>query len=125
MVGFAGTVGVVGLHAEQRDGLAEPAATGAASNALAFEVVLAFGERRRVDADNEPDLFWALRGGGGRGAVVVAALLALHPLPAVSGGMLAWPVDQTSDVLAAFRALTGAPTRSAPPSGTSSCRRWT
>jgi hypothetical protein len=109
VLGFAGTVGVVGLTLSGGTGWLSRRHGLAASNALAFDVVLASGERRPVDADNESDLFWALRGGGGRGAVVVAAELALHPLPAVSGGMLAWPLDQTGDVLAAFRALTGAP----------------
>ena len=109
VLGFAGTVGVVGLTLSGGTGWLSRRHGLAASNALAFDVVLASGERRRVDADNEPDLFWALRGGGGRGAVVVAAELALHPLPAVSGGMLAWPSEQAGEVLAAFRALTGAP----------------
>ncbi len=109
VLGFAGTVGVVGLTLSGGTGWLSRRHGLAASNALAFDVVLASGEQRRVDADNEPDLFWALRGGGGRGAVVVAAELALHPLAAVSGGMLAWPVEQAADVLSAFRALTGAP----------------
>ncbi len=109
VLGFAGTVGVVGLTLSGGTGWLSRRHGLAAANALAFDVVLASGERRRVDADSEPDLFWALRGGGGRGAVVVAAELALHPLAAVSGGMLAWPVEQAADVLAAFRALTGAP----------------
>jgi len=108
VLGFAGTVGVVGLTLSGGTGWLSRRHGLAASNALAFDVVLASGERRRVDADNEPDLFWALRGGG-RGAVVVAAELALHPLAAVSGGMLAWPAEQAADVLAAFRKLTGAP----------------
>ena len=109
VLGFAGTVGVVGLTVSGGTGWLSRRHGLAASNASSFDVVLASGERRRVDADNEPDLFWALRGGGGRGAVVVAAELALHPLAAVSGGMLAWPVEQAGDVLAGFRALTGAP----------------
>jgi FAD/FMN-containing dehydrogenase len=109
VLGFAGTVGVVGLTLSGGTGWLSRRHGLAASNALAFDVVLASGERRRVDADSERDLFWALRGGGGRGAVVTAVELALHPLSAVSGGMLAWPAEQTAEVLAAFRALTGAP----------------
>ena len=82
----------------------------AASNARAFDVVLASGERARVDAEHEPELFWALRGGGGRGAVVVAVELDVYPIPAVSGGMIAWPAERAAEVLAAFRELgAGAP----------------
>ena len=124
VLGFAGTVGVVGLTLSGGTGWLSRRHGLAASNASAFDVVLASGERRRVDADNEPDLFWALRGGGGRGAVVVAAELALHPLAAVSGGMLAWPVEQAADVLAAFRALTGAPDALAAAFRYLELRRW-
>src|SRR5262249_46659293 len=82
----------------------------ACNGARAFEVVLASGERARVDAEHEPDLFWALRGGGGRGAVVTALELAVHPLPAVSAGMLAWPAGRAADVLEQFgRWTAGAP----------------
>jgi hypothetical protein len=78
----------------------------AASNVTALEVVLASGERRRVSADSEPDLFWALRGGGGRSAIVTSLELRAHRLPELYGGMLVWPSERSGDVLALFRDLT-------------------
>ena len=72
----------------------------------AFEVVLASGERLRVDADHEPELFWALRGGGGRFAVVTALELEAHPVPEASAGMLAWPAERAAEVLEQFRRWT-------------------
>jgi hypothetical protein len=78
----------------------------AANNVSGLEVVLASGERKRVDADNEPDLFWALRGGGGRSAIVTSLELRAHRLPALYGGMLVWPAERVHDVLGLFRELT-------------------
>jgi FAD/FMN-containing dehydrogenase len=53
----------------------------AANSVLAIEVVTADGRLRRVDHENDPDLFWALRGGGGSFGVVTAMEIALHPYP--------------------------------------------
>src|SRR6185503_19834642 len=72
----------------------------------AFEVVVASGERLRVDADHEPELFWALRGGGGRFAVVTALELEAYPVPEVSSGLLAWPAERAAEVLEQFRRWT-------------------
>jgi FAD/FMN-containing dehydrogenase len=107
VLGFATTVGVTGLVVSGGTGWLSRRHGLAASNARAFDVVLASGEQARVDAEHEPELFWALRGGGGRGAVVVAVELELHPLPAVSGGLLAWPAERAAEVLGAFQALGG------------------
>ena len=53
----------------------------AANNVLAIELVTADGAHRRVDADNEPELFWALRGGGGTFGVVTAIEFRLFASP--------------------------------------------
>ncbi|MEE2037091.1 FAD-binding oxidoreductase [Nocardiopsis sp. CT-R113] len=58
----------------------------AADSVRAFEVVDAEGERARVDAVSDPDLFWALRGGGGDFAVVTAMEFDLYPAPELYGG---------------------------------------
>jgi FAD/FMN-containing dehydrogenase len=71
----------------------------AAGGVRAVEVVTADGEARRVDASHEPDLFWALRGGGGRFAIVTALELALHPIGEVTAGMVAWPAEHAGEVL--------------------------
>ncbi len=67
---------------------------------LGAEVVTADGTLHTVDADHEPDLFWAIRGGGGNVGVVTRFRFRLHPLPAFYGGMLALPA--TPDAIAGF-----------------------
>ena len=60
---------------------------------LAAEVVTADGDLLRADEDTHPDLFWALRGGGGNFGVVTRLQLRLHPIDQVVGGMLLLPAD--------------------------------
>ena len=60
-------------------------------NLLAADVVTADGELLRADADTNPDLFWAIRGGGGNFGVVTRFLYQLHDLPGIVGGMLFLP----------------------------------
>ncbi|HXF73778.1 MAG TPA: FAD-binding oxidoreductase [Actinomycetota bacterium] len=67
---------------------------------LAAEVVTAEGERLVVDEDHHPDLFWALRGGGGNFGVVTRLRYRLHELPGVVGGILVLPA--TPEVVASF-----------------------
>ena len=77
-----------------------------ASNVEAFEVVLADGRQVRADASSEPDLFWALRGGGGSFGIVTAVELRLFPIAEVYAGLLWWPADAGRQVLQAWRQLT-------------------
>ncbi|MGZ4272022.1 MAG: FAD-binding oxidoreductase [Solirubrobacteraceae bacterium] len=67
---------------------------------LAAEVVTADGRLRRVDAQTEPELFWALRGGGGNFGVVTRLKYRLHPVDTVVGGLLVLPA--TPEVVAGF-----------------------
>ena len=67
---------------------------------LAADVVTADGRLLRADAENEPDLFWAIRGGGGNFGVATRFLFRLHRLEAVTGGMLVLPA--TPEVVASF-----------------------
>ncbi len=69
---------------------------------LAAEVVTADGRVLMVDESNHPDLFWAIRGGGGNFGVLTRVRLRLHPLPSVTGGILLLPA--TADVVAGFMA---------------------
>jgi FAD/FMN-containing dehydrogenase len=78
----------------------------AANSVLAIEVVTADGRLRRVDHDNDPDLFWALRGGGGSFGVVTAMEIALYPLPELYAGAMWWPWDRSSEVMHAWREWT-------------------
>ena len=77
-------------------------------NLLAAEVVTADGSIVRTDADHDPDLFWAIRGGGGNLGVVTRFRYRLHEVPGIVGGMLLLPA--TPAVIAGFiRAATEAP----------------
>jgi FAD/FMN-containing dehydrogenase len=69
---------------------------------LAADVVTADGEIRRVDAETEPDLFWAIRGGGGNFGVATRFRFRLHELDTVVGGMLMLPA--TVETIAGFMA---------------------
>jgi FAD/FMN-containing dehydrogenase len=72
----------------------------------AVEIVTADGEHRRVDRDNEPDLFWAVRGGGGAFGVVTAIEFSLLPLTEVYAGILWFPVERAAEILRAYREWT-------------------
>jgi FAD/FMN-containing dehydrogenase len=78
----------------------------AADSVLAFDVVTAGGERARVTADTDPDLFWALRGGGGDFALVTAVEFRLHPAPSLYGGRVMWPGHTAREVFDAFLEVT-------------------
>jgi FAD/FMN-containing dehydrogenase len=74
----------------------------AANSVTAIELVTADGELRRVDARNEPELFWALRGGGGNFGVVTALEFDLYPVSEVYAGVLFFPYERSSEVLHAW-----------------------
>jgi FAD binding domain len=82
----------------------------ACNRVAAIELVTADGEGRTVDAETEPDLFWALRGGGGGYAVVVALHVELVPVSEAYAGALLFPPELAADGLRAYRDWTvGAP----------------
>jgi FAD/FMN-containing dehydrogenase len=72
----------------------------------AVELVDAAGAERRVDADNDPELFWALRGGGGDFGIVTALEFELLPIAEVFAGALFFPIERTGEVLHAWHAWT-------------------
>jgi hypothetical protein len=72
-------------------------------NLLAAEVVTADGKSRRASATEEPDLFWALRGGGGNFGVATAFEYRLHPVTEILGGLVLHPLDQAREVLRFYR----------------------
>ena len=77
---------------------------GFATNAVrAIELVTADGDLVRADADHAPDLFWALRGGGGNFGVVTAIEFSLFPVAQVYAGSLFWPIERAPEVFAAWR----------------------
>ncbi len=100
--GIISTTGVGGLtlggglgHLTRKCGLS-------IDNLLDADIVLADG-RRRADADENPDLFWAIRGGGGNFGVVTSFTFRLHDVSTVVAGPTFWDVDQTAEVLSAYR----------------------
>jgi FAD/FMN-containing dehydrogenase len=102
IVGFgdAGTVGISGItlgggvgYLARKHGLS-------IDSLLAVELVTANGQQLLADAANHPELFWALRGGGGNFGVVTRLKFQLHPLPAFTGGMLVLPA--TASTIAGF-----------------------
>jgi FAD binding domain/Berberine and berberine like len=80
----------------------------AASHVTAIEVVTADGRLVRADRDSEPDLFWALRGGGGSFGLVTALEFRLFPINEVYAGILWYPIGRGAEVLHAWRELTQA-----------------
>ncbi len=90
----------------------------AANSILAIELVTADGRLRRVDADHDAELFWALRGGGGSFGVVTAMELALYPYSQMYAGAMFWPWERSAEVLHAWREWT----KTAPDEATTSAR---
>ena len=78
----------------------------AAHSIVGIDLVDPSGERRWVTAASNPDLFWALRGGGGDFGIAVALEIALHPAPHVYGGRLMWPIEMAWPVLSTFAKVT-------------------
>ena len=78
----------------------------AANNVEAIELVTADGRWLRADREHEPDLFWALRGGGGNFGVVTAIEIRLFPISVVYAGLLWWPIERGREVMHAWHALT-------------------
>jgi len=75
----------------------------ATNSVLAVELVTADGRLVRADRENEPDLFWAVRGGGGSFGIVTAIEFALYPLTEVYAGWLMWPLERAQEILTAWR----------------------
>ncbi|MBV9944352.1 MAG: FAD-binding oxidoreductase [Solirubrobacterales bacterium] len=101
--GIISTTGVGGLtlggglgHLTRKCGLT-------IDNLLEAEVVLASGECVRASADEHPDLYWAIRGGGGNFGVVTSFLFRLHEVGTIVGGPTFWPVEQSAEVLEVYR----------------------
>ena len=75
----------------------------ASDNLLAVELVTAEGDVLRADAGSHPDLFWALRGGGGNFGVATTFTYRLHPVETVVGGLIAHPISAAADLLRFYR----------------------
>lgn len=101
--GIISTTGVGGLtlgggfgYLSRRYGLS-------CDNLVSADVVTADGRFVTASRDEHPDLFWALRGGGGNFGVVTSFEFQLHPVSTVYGGLIFYPVEQTEQILRTFR----------------------
>jgi hypothetical protein len=75
----------------------------ACNSIVAIEVVTADGRLVRAGHESEPDLFWALRGGGGSFGAVTAVELTLFPVAEIYAGCLFWPIERATEILNAWR----------------------
>lgn len=97
------TVGIGGFTLSGGIGYLNRAHGLAVDNLLGADVVLADGQRVHADERSEPDLFWALRGGGGNFGVATQLHLRLHPVNTVIGGPMLWALEDTERILALYR----------------------
>ena len=75
-------------------------------NVISMQMVSAEGRLLTASAEENPDLFWALRGGGGNFGVVTSFVYRAYPVETVLGGLIAWPRDAARDVLRFYRDFT-------------------
>ena len=102
LAGSSPDVGVVGYSLGGGIGWLAREHGMATNSILAAEIVTADGRHVRTDADHDPELFWALRGGGGNFGVVTALEFRLYPVATVYAGMLAWPVERGAEIMKAW-----------------------
>jgi FAD/FMN-containing dehydrogenase len=103
--GVVSTTGIAGLTLGGGLGWLNGVYGLAVDNLLSVELVTAAGDVLTVTDETDPDLFWALRGGGGNFGVATWFEYRLHPLKEVFGGLIAHPFDDADNVLRAFRDL--------------------
>jgi FAD/FMN-containing dehydrogenase len=105
VTGTARAVGMAGLTLGGGYGLLAGKHGLAIDNLVDADVVLANGRRVSASQDDDADLYWALRGGGGNFGVVTTARYRLHPLPSVHAGRVLFPIAQAAAVLTGYREL--------------------
>jgi FAD/FMN-containing dehydrogenase len=103
--GVISTTGVAGLTLGGGLGWLMGSHSLAVDNLLSVELVTAQGEVLQVSATSHPDLFWALRGGGGNFGVATRLEFRLHPLSVVTGGLVAHPIQAARDLFRLLRDL--------------------
>src|SRR3954467_9772619 len=101
--GAVSTTGIAGFTLGGGLGWLMPKFGLAADNVVAIEPLTANGDVTDVTAASDPDLFWALRGGGGNFGVATAFTYRLHQLAMVTGGLIAHPIDVAPSMLRFYR----------------------
>jgi FAD/FMN-containing dehydrogenase len=106
-IGIIGTTGVGGLTLLGGTGHLTRAAGLTIDHLVAATVVLPDGTIVQTDAEREPDLFWAIRGGGGNFGVVTSFTFSCAPIASVVAGPMFWPIDRTEEILDWYRGFIG------------------
>jgi UDP-N-acetylenolpyruvoylglucosamine reductase len=101
--GFISTTGVAGLTLGGGIGYLTRKYGLTIDNLLAVDLVLADGRFVTASAEENTDLFWAVRGGGGNFGVATSFLFQLHPVGTVHAGPMLWPLEQATEVMQFFR----------------------
>jgi len=101
--GIISTTGVAGLTLGGGHGYLSRAYGLTIDNLLSAELVLADGTRVTASADEHPDLFWAIRGGGGNFGVATEFVFRAQPVDTVVGGPTFWALEDADELLAAYR----------------------
>jgi FAD/FMN-containing dehydrogenase len=109
VLGFVSATGIAGLTLGGGFGYLTRRFGWTTDNVRSMEVVTADAQIVRASDDENPDLFWALRGGGGNYGVVTSFEYQLHPVgPEIVGGAIAWPGEAAAEVLDMYRKVAAA-----------------
>jgi FAD/FMN-containing dehydrogenase len=103
LAGTSPDVGVVGYSLGGGIGWLARRHGQAANSVVAVELVTADGRLIRADRDDHPDLFWALRGGGGSFGIVTVLEFGLYPVRELYAGAMFWPIERAAEILHAWR----------------------
>ena len=107
VLGFVSEVGVAGLTLGGGLGYLARRFGWTVDNLEEVEIVTADGEIRTANRDENADLHWAVRGGGGNFGVVTRFTFRVHEVgPTITGGLIVWSADRIDEVLATYRGLT-------------------
>jgi FAD/FMN-containing dehydrogenase len=106
VLGFVSLTGIAGLTLGGGFGYLTRRWGWTTDNVVAMNVVTADARLVRASSDENPDLFWGLRGGGGNFGVVTGIEYTLYPVgPEIVGGVVAWPASEAAGVLELYRTL--------------------
>ncbi len=111
-LGFVSETGVAGLTLGGGFGYLTRRFGWSVDNLLEVEIVTADGRVVRANHEEHPELFWALRGGGGNFGVVTSFTYRLHPVgPKIVAGLIAWPANRAAEILELYRRTTASAPR--------------
>jgi len=101
--GIISTTGVAGLTLGGGHGYLSRKYGLTIDNLLEADVVLADGRLVKASNEENKDLFWAIRGGGGNFGIITSFLFQAHPVSIVYGGPIIWPIDQAEELMQWYR----------------------